>query len=262
MITTTLKTPAYEELYKPQIDKATALWNIALPNSDDITIDFSFEKLASNVLGQATPDTFSMNLSSSPFLAIYAIPETGHMTFNSDSYTLDTSNSYYSTFFPVVYHEMAHVLGFGTLWNIDLTLFSDFYTYLVLNYPQYAALEYANKVLDTTDRTKFIGRNALAMWRSGIPGHEEDTFVPIENEGGEGSIYSHWDQSNIDYSDYRNRDFKFELMTAGLELQGSTNEIVDVFLSLLTIASLEDIGYSGNRWKASNRFNMIMKGAI
>jgi len=106
---------------------------------------------------------------------------------------------------PVILHEMAHVLGFGTIW-VDKGVI--------------VGSGGADPV--------FIGTEALSVWPSfnlgyaGIP-------VPVENLFGAGTRDAHWRESIL----------VAELMTGFIEAPG-----VPTPLSKLSIASMKDLGYS------------------
>ncbi len=106
----------------------------------------------------------------------------------------------------VITHEMAHVLGFGTLWSsLDLT-----------------------QGLGTNDPL-FIGPQALGLWPSFAPQLDySGQPIPLENSGGAGTRDAHWRESV----------FHTELMTGYIEAPG-----VPMPLSKLTIATMADMGY-------------------
>ncbi len=109
----------------------------------------------------------------------------------------------------VIMHEMLHVLGFGTLW-----------TYVLPNLSVRAG----------TVRTAFTGVNAInaCVGMGGGIGVCLDS-IPLENTGGAGTTDSHWRESI----------FKSELMTGFIS--GTTRP-----LSTMTIASMQDLGYTVN----------------
>lgn len=109
----------------------------------------------------------------------------------------------------VIMHEMLHVLGFGTLW-----------TYVLPNLSVRAG----------TPQTAFTGLNAInaCVGMGGGIGVCLDS-IPLENTGGAGTIDSHWRKSL----------FKSELMTGFIS--GATHP-----LSKMTIASMQDLGYTVN----------------
>ncbi|ARE40618.1 MSHA pilin protein MshA [Rhodovulum sp. P5] len=97
----------------------------------------------------------------------------------------------------VITHEMGHVLGFGVLWEW-FGISADF---------------------------QYTGANALAAY-SAMTGQSE-TYVPVENDGGQGTAGSHWEEDLFD----------IELMT------GYSENSPGMPLSTITIGSLEDLGY-------------------
>lgn len=109
------------------------------------------------------------------------------------------------TFVDTVLHEMIHALGFGTIW------------------------ETLNLLQGTTD-LRFTGQNAIAAYNAEfteIAGADANsgTGIPVETDGGPGTAGGHWDKET----------FLTEMMTGFSEL--------DSFVSAMSIASLEDLGY-------------------
>lgn len=110
----------------------------------------------------------------------------------------------------IIVHEMAHVIGFGTLWNTD-SLGGSFA---------------GTQALYVSGSGQFTGANALATYQT-----EFDplaTFVPVELDGGPGTANGHWDEV---WGGGPN-----EIMTGFLNLP--------TFVSDTTIASFADIGYT------------------
>ena len=138
------------------------------------------------------------------------LPLIGLMVFDTaDVATLEQSGE----FVEVVLHEMAHVLGFGTIWD-----------------PGYLSLLVGSAALGGTD-PHFIGTQALGAFdRIGGTAYTGGAKVPVENMGGPGTEDSHWRESV----------FGNELMT------GYLNAGVPNPLSVLTIASFGDEGYRVN----------------
>jgi len=116
----------------------------------------------------------------------------------------------------VIRHEMAHVLGFGTLWT--------------------------NNRVYLEDSGKSKGSFALATYQ--LEDHQPGaTWVPIELEGGSGTANGHWNEAINGTAltgivDGQGRDMKFELMTGWLN--------VPTYTSRTTAASFYDIGYTVN----------------
>jgi hypothetical protein len=121
----------------------------------------------------------------------------------------------------VILHEMGHVLGVGSLWSR---------ANLVVNTSS------ASQPLDTY----FNGVNGLAGFDAiGGASYTGGNKVPVENTGGTGTINSHWRESVL-----RN-----ELMTGTINGGGAGNP-----LSLLTVRSLQDLGYTVNTSNADPFF--------
>lgn len=106
---------------------------------------------------------------------------------------------------PVILHEMAHVLGFGTVWTDRGVLTG----------------------AGGSDPV-FTGAEAQSIWPTLNLGYA-GTPIPVENLFGAGTRDSHWRESVL----------VSELMTGFIEAPG-----VPTPLSRLSIASFKDIGYS------------------
>lgn len=130
----------------------------------------------------------------------------GQMTFDS----ADVG----SNFQAVVLHEMAHVIGFGTLWT-DNNLY-------------------------VTGSGKYTGSAALAAYKAEYS-QPSATSVPVEQGGGAGTYDAHWDEvdggtGSTGLVDSAGRDKKYELMTGWLNLPG--------YVSQTTVAQFQDLGYT------------------
>jgi hypothetical protein len=111
----------------------------------------------------------------------------------------------------VILHEMGHVLGIGTLWTSNALLRNS---------------SSAGSALDTY----FSGVNGIAGFDAiGGTTYTGGSKVPVENSGGSGTMNAHWRESVLGN----------ELMTGYLNSGANP-------LSLLTVRSLEDIGYVVN----------------
>lgn len=192
------------------------------PHSLTITASVPAIDGSGGTLGAAGPtdalyydnDPFSPN----PTLALYYATE-GIMEFDSADVTaLVASNLFYA----VVLHEMAHVLGIGTLWPFNNNVNGT-------TYPLY-----------TSGSGQYTGPNALAAWRSEFsqPGA---AFVPVELGGGPGTANGHWNENDGGVgltgftSNLTGLDFTNELMTGWAS---ST-----FFVSTVTLGALDDLGY-------------------
>ena len=106
----------------------------------------------------------------------------------------------------VITHEMLHVLGFGTFWDTTG----------------------ANLLINYGSNVSYIGVGGIAGCKSLGGFHTCATSVPVEGSaGGDGTVNSHWRESV----------FGNELMT-GFINSGKNP------LSIMTIRSLEDLGYT------------------
>jgi len=116
-------------------------------------------------------------------------------------------------FYPVVLHEMAHVIGFGSLWTENGV--------------------YVNNT------GQYTGASALAAYRKEF--NSNANYVPVELGGGTGTANAHWNEIDggtglTGIVDSKGRDMQYELMTGWLN--------GPVFISDTTLTSFEDIGYT------------------
>jgi hypothetical protein len=162
------------------------------------------------VLGQAGPTTGAWLSGGS---IVYTAQ--GIMEFDTDDLTGMESSS---TLLSVIMHEMAHVLGFGTLWDLSSIGFQDVY--------------------DATAKA-YTGPNALNEWKTEFS-QASATFVPVEADGGQGTANAHWNEvfggaGPTGITDTLGRDMRDELMTGWLNAPS--------FLSRMSVAQFADIGY-------------------
>jgi Leishmanolysin len=162
---------------------------------DDVVIDVAVVAIdgPGEILGQAGPSCVNPSTE---------LPVSGLMRFDSADVAAMLADG---NFDDVVLHEMGHVLGFGTLW--DLTPYGG-----------------SRKLLQGAGGSspRFSGPRAMAEW-SLLDGVAN---VPVEATGGSGTADAHW----------RETTFGDELMTGWIS--ESSNP-----LSAVTIASLGDLGY-------------------
>jgi hypothetical protein len=140
-------------------------------------------------------------------LTVGDLPFVGSMFFDAaDLEKLDANGDLYH----VIRHEMGHVLGIGSLWDA-FGLLKD--------------KSSASAPLDTY----FGGGNAIAAFDVvGGTGYTSRK-VPVENGGGAGTINGHWREAVLGN----------ELMTGFLNAGANP-------LSLVTVRSLQDLGYTVN----------------
>ena len=128
---------------------------------DDLRIDASGVAIdgVNGVLGQAGPN-YVRNTSN--------LPISGTMQFDTaDLAQLESTGQLVN----VITHEMGHVLGYGTIWNLKGLL-----TGAGGDDPEFTG------VAATAEYRKFIGNNAV-------------TSVPVENSGASGTRDAHWRES-------------------------------------------------------------------
>jgi hypothetical protein len=194
------------------------------PTPHGLTITASLRAIdgPGNVLGGAGPQTIRYYdndpFTPNPTIALY-YATTGIIEFDTaDVSALIASNTLYGA----VLHEMAHVLGIGSLWednnNVNNT-----------NYQLYLP-----------GSGQYTGTHALAQWRSEFnqPGA---TYIPVELAGGNGTAEGHWNENDFGLgatgiiSADTGLDLSQELMTGWAS---ST-----FFISRATLGALEDLGY-------------------
>lgn len=149
------------------------------------------------ILGQAGPTALRpANAGAAAFL-----PAKGEMTFDTaDLAAMELDG----TLGDVIAHEMGHVLGIGTIWELK------------------AVLQGAGSANPT-----FSGQNAMREFGLLKNPNSGPVPVPVEHLGGPGTADSHW----------RDSVFRNELMTGFVNPAGGNP------LSKLTVGSLADLGY-------------------
>lgn len=151
-----------------------------------------------NILGQAGPCSLRDDLS--PYLGV--------MTF--DTFDLDELQSS-GSLETVILHEMGHVLGVGSLWDISGLLGNP-------SIPNNAGAD-----------TFFSGGRATQVFLELLGAQPfEGSIVPVENNAQPGSSDSHWRETVVDD----------ELMSPRL---GGAGEVAP--MSALTIGSMGDLGF-------------------
>jgi hypothetical protein len=141
------------------------------------------------------------------FRSTSRLPILGLMQFDADDLDVLASGGLLGQ---VITHEMAHVLGFGTIWS-DLGLL-------------------ANPSLPGGADPHFTGSRARTAFDAvGGASYTASLKVPVEKTGGLGSADAHWRESV----------FGNELMTG--PMQAGVNP-----LSRVTAASMADLGYAVN----------------
>jgi hypothetical protein len=188
-----------------QIHESAGCGNMIGETIDGVVINVVLRPIQGNVLGSAGPCIVRDQ---------GYLPVQGYMELNTNFLPQLEQNGQLNA---VILHEMAHVLGFGTMWNYNGLPGQPF-----------------NHLLDGnpgTDPT-FNGLTARAAFYAAMgAGAYTGTAVPVEGlPYGPGTAYSHW----------RKTVFGTELMT-GFVTAGSISP-----LSAVTVASLRDLGYQVN----------------
>ena len=156
-----------------------------------------------------------------------ALPVVGVMRFDiedmDETELVEEGRHRYGT----ILHEMAHVMGFGSLWEY-LGLLEDPFD--------------PNNPTGNED-PHFVGDSAIqAFFEIGGDEYTGGEPVPAENRGGSGSVNGHW----------REFVFEAELMTPFVDY-GVPNP-----LSIVTLASLQDFGYEQVDLSVADEFELPM----
>lgn len=187
-------------------------------NFPGITLNIKV-KLAPNdgpggILGSAGP-------SSGFATASYFYANTGQMSFDTaDTAALAGSGNLNA----VILHEMAHVIGVGTLWSASAAT-----TPPVIG----------KQELYVNGSGQYTGAFGLAAYNSEFG--QVGASVPVELDGGAGTANAHWNENPggaglTNIVNGAGKDMTNELMTGWLNSP--------TFISTLTIQSFQDLGYN------------------
>ncbi|MCK6425873.1 MAG: PEP-CTERM sorting domain-containing protein [Burkholderiaceae bacterium] len=203
-----------DSAYQSYFDNAASFWEGLITGYQGsvsltgVTIDASIEAIDGQwgTLGYAGPNGTSVQ-------GGFRYTTTGIMVFDSADMAYMTGSG---TFADVIRHEMAHVLGFGTLWT------------------------YNGVYVDGSGQ--YTGAAALAEYQTEYnqPGA---TYIPVELGGGGGTADGHWNEvdngaGTTGITDGNGNDMRNELMTGWLN--------APTYVSRTTIAQFQDIGYTVN----------------
>ncbi len=133
-------------------------------------------------------------------------------------------------FAATIRHEMAHVLGIGTLWEQNGII-------NITNNDENGLLQRRNGLL------QYVGRHGLRGFRD-QSGHTRANYVPTENFGGPGTAFGHWaGGTSPNWFFAPANGSRVELMTGFAT--GSPS-----FVSEATWGSLADVGWSVDGFNA------------
>ena len=174
------------------------------------------------VLGSAGPDYVSYGtavLDGDSAASSVCYSTEGSMTFDSADVDMMIGDGSWEG---VIRHEMAHVIGFGTLWGLNLlgdgTIYNDFYV---------------------DGSGQYTGTAGLAAYQAEFD--PDATFVPVELGGGAGTADGHWNEVDngaalTGIMTASGDDMRNELMTGWLN--------APTFLSNTTLGQFYDLGYT------------------
>jgi hypothetical protein len=197
-----------------------------------IHVSFTVETLEHGTLGQAGVQTVHY-IDSKTFGN--TMPSTAELTMNaSQLYKMKTTlrGDGKTSYYYVLLHEIGHILGIGTFWNLT-------------GAPK---VSYSD---NGTTKYYYTGVNALREYSLHFSTNSSEPFIgiPIEDDGGSGTAKVHPEEGVEGTVSANNRyinsvfypGLNAELMTGWLD--NSPNPIL---LSRITLGFLEDIGYIVN----------------
>ncbi len=194
------------------------------------------------ILGQAGP--LEGYLLTDSYGNDFLLPSLGIMQFDTaDLEALESAN----LLDKVIEHEMAHVMGFGSLWSASAATGGAFTTAQEVYVD--GTGEYTGTHALNAFRNEFTGTNPLTGDVAGLGA----PYVPVELDGGPGTANGHWNENVVDTdgdgivdsqfltgitSNTTGQDISFELMT------GWINTSQPLFISNTSVQSFGDIGYA------------------
>lgn len=207
-----------EEGIVPVIERVLARWDEVVRPSKrckayTIALHFSTQPLETNVLASTLVTKF-----------LYVEENTFGNTFPTvGAIVINTTYLYgklkEDQLYAVLLHEVGHVLGIGTVWNL----------------PNSPLILYQE---DNKDKYYYTGPAALREYRSQFSKDLSDNLlgIPLEDDGGEGTEGSHPEEDmNRTIQGKLHPGLQDELMTGWIKSL--------VSLSRITLGFLEDIGY-------------------
>jgi len=218
-----------DESYKSAFNDAVTFWESNITgyrvNTGIAALSISASVLyidgPYNTLGSAGPSNILYGtalLDGDTAVSRVCYSTTGNMKFDSADVDMMIDNGTWSE---VIRHEMAHVIGFGTLWGIDIggNIYNDFYD---------------------AGSGEYTGAAGLAAYQAEFD-QPDATFVPVELGGGAGTADGHWNEVDngaglTGIATASGDDMRNELMTGWLNSP--------TFLSQTTLGQFYDLGYT------------------
>jgi len=180
---------------------------------EKLEIDLRFEKFDGKGGVKAASKVTKLRPSTSRIL-----PVGGWIKFDTEDFAIGSSLQ-----LGALVHETLHIMGFGQLWGMS-------------------SLPIRN------DDGHYTGAAVLKAYRAEFA-DPDAKFVPVEMDGGDGTAYTHWDESNEGKKDtgvvsiISGKDLRHEIMTGWLSEES--------FISNATLMALEDLGYQTRRFEGA-----------
>lgn len=236
------------ELVSPIIKKAFDKWDTIIIEDlykKEINVKIIIAKLESDTLARA--GIRRIKYFGEPVFR-NTFPETGEMTINSDiidTYTESKNEQGYSQLYYVILHEIGHILGIGTLWDLSG---SPIYT-----------------IDDNNGTVHYLynGENAFREYKQSFNDVSNVLLgIPLEDDGGEGTVNSHPEEDGM-CRKYLHGRYIENVFHPGLDNELMTGWIdsfpTTIPLSRITIGFLDDLGYAVNYELADNFIRICKK---
>lgn len=218
---------AVAEEFVPAFRRAEAFWDArilgysnTLPRevqaqlNGRMLIFASTADLGGNVIGAAGPTTIRNVIRGGRFRGrTVAVATVATMAFDNAFLATATEDELTE----LIIHEMAHALGFGSLWEANGLL----------------------RPIGASQTIQYVGINARRAFarEAGIETRLGATgFVPIEQQGGPGTQFGHWEDDSSFFNTLLVNN-RIEIMT------GTMIDNAEGFLSQTTLASMVDLHY-------------------
>jgi hypothetical protein len=186
------------------------------------------------ILGFAGPDGTLMywKVTERP----YVVAVTASMTFDLDDFASLEADGILQD---VIIHEMGHAMGFGSMWgSVDATgVPTDLFPF-------------SNQLIGPVGgvgQTEYLGQYGIQGYAMDT-GNPLVTFVPIEQRGGPGTAFGHWNDMPPFFNQVNGLPPKKEILTGfacDLDPNGTGRLIcAQKFLSKATLGAMADLGFA------------------